>query len=307
MEIDLCVFFAGQNLDAYVPLFLETLYRNCDTAKLAVHVVEKGGIFYTGPEQGPDEPPWYTTLPIEYYVPGVGENVHDYLLKKKKAVNLVGQNFTIYEKHDPREFFTRATPRDPFWHFGDDHGNSLNWAMENCGSNKWIIFCHSDMVFRDDIIARFREESSVPKNHPQHHDMWNFIDGEYDWVGMFGIYNHCYAVNRETFFKVRIPFNCITNFRGAPVIHNGFDYELKHASDPKCPADSKIMYGFDIGELTETMMIANGWHCDISNVHPFCSSVDHMCSGHGYVNEATRAHQESRRQDWMRQYGVSKV
>jgi len=305
MEIDLCVFFAGQTLDEYVPLFLETLYRNCDTSKLAVHVVEKGGVFYTGPEQGPDEAPWYTTLPIEYYVPGVGDNVHEYLVNFRRACPTP---FTIYEKHDPAEFFTRATPREPFWHFGDDHGNSLNWAMRNCGSNKWIIFCHSDIVFRDDIITRFREESSLPKSDPQYDTRWNFIDGQKDWVGMFGIYNHCYAVNRETFFKVGIPFNCITNFRGVPVEHNGFDYELKHASDPKIDLEkSKIMYGFDIGELTETMMIANGWHCDISNVHPFCSSVDHMCSGHGYVNKITRDHQAWRRQQWLLEYDLEKV
>jgi len=304
MQIDLCVFFAGQNLDAYAPLFLETLYRNCDTSELSVHVVEKGGIFYTGPEQLPDEAPWYVTLPIEYYVPGVGDNVHEYLLRKQKEVSTP---FTIYEKHDPAEFFSAAKPQAPFWHFGDDHGNTLNWAMENCGTSKWIIFCHSDIVFREDIITRFRQANPCKLNDPQHDKRWDFIHGENDWVGMFGIYNHCYAVNREAFFKVGVKFNCITNFRGVPVKHSGFDFELKHASDPKCPVDAKIMYGFDIGELLETMMIANGWHCDISNVHPFCSSLDHMCSGHGYVNEETRAHQEGRRQDWMRQYGIQKV
>jgi len=291
--IDLCVFFAGQNLDAYAPLFLETLYKNCDTSRLCVHVVEKGGIFYTGPEQGSDEAPWYTTLPIEYYVPGVGDNVHEYLLRKQEEVSTP---FIIYEKHDPSEFFSKAKPGEPFWHFGDDHGNSLNWAIENCGTNKWIIFCHSDIIFKDDIITRFRQE---------HLDSWNFIDG--DWVGMFGVYNHCYAVNRGAFFKVGVKFNCITNFRAVPVKHIGFDYELKHASDPKCPEDSKIMYGFDIGELLETMMIANNWYCDISNVHPFCSSLDHMCSGHGYVNEVTRLHQERRRQAWMKEYEIQKA
>jgi len=282
--IDLCVFFAGQNLDAYAPLFLETLYQNCDTSNLCVHVVEKGGIYYNGPERDPGDP-WYTSLPIQYYVPGVGDNVHEYLLQKQNEVNTP---FTIYEKHDPSEFFTKTRPGEPFWHFGDDHGNTLNWAIENCGTNKWIIFCHSDIIFRNDVITRFQEEM-------------------FDWVGMFGVYNHCYAVNREAFSKVGIKFNCITNFRAVPVKHVGFDYQLKHASDPKCPADAKVIYGFDIGELLEVMMLAYGWHCDVSNVHPFCSSLDHMASGHGYVNEETRTHQEKRRQAWMSQYDIQKV
>jgi len=88
MKVDLCVFLAGQHIDEYAPLFLETLQRNCNLTNLTVHVVEKGGIHYTGPPQGPDESPWYTDLLFKYYVPGVGESVHEYLLKKQKEMDL---------------------------------------------------------------------------------------------------------------------------------------------------------------------------------------------------------------------------
>uniref|UniRef100_A0A6M3ITA0 Uncharacterized protein n=1 Tax=viral metagenome TaxID=1070528 RepID=A0A6M3ITA0_9ZZZZ len=298
MQADLCVFLAGHNLDTYTPLFIETLYKNCDVSNLHIHVVEKGAIVYTGPKREPHEHPWYIDLPFEYYVPGVGDNVHNYLLRKQAESKVP---FTIYEEHNARKFFTQSVPGEPFWAFGDDHGNTLNWAMENCGKNKWIIFCHSDMIFRGDIIT-------------------SFIDDMHDWVGMFGLYNHCYAVNREAYFKVGIKFNCITNFRAVPVKHQGFDFEIRHASDPRCPLDeSKIIYGFDIGEWMEIMMIANRWYCNVINpvrrehhmMTPqeigLMQHVDHMCSGHGYVNNATLAHQESRRQEWLKQYGVKKV
>lgn len=295
MQVDLCVFLAGLYLDEYTPLFFETLYKNCNTTDLRVHVVEKGGIHYTGPPQSPGEAPWYTTTPFEYYVPGVPDSVHKYLLEKKQELE---EMFEIYEQHDPSVFFSQAQPCKPKYHYGDDHGNTLNWAMENCGNSKWVIFCHSDMVFRKDIISAFRNKMN-------------------DWTGMFGIYNHCYAVNREAFFKVGIKFNCLANFRVQKVKHSGYDYELAHASDPHCDLESaKIIYGFDVGELMEIMMIANAWECGIFNSvrrSPtdeealWVSYVDHMCSGHGYVNEECRVYQRSRRQQWFDEFGIRKL
>lgn len=302
MEIDLCVGLAGMNLDVYTPLFFESLYRNCDTSKLAVHAVEKGAI--VPPEDAPET--WFTHLPIEYYVPGVGDNVHEYLLRKQKEVTTP---FTIYEKHNPSEFFSKAKPGKPSWELGADYSNTLNWMMENCGSNKWAIFCHLDMIFLGDIITRFRSETFRPDdpNFPGA----NFMLGD---VGAFGIYANCFAVNREAYFKVGIRFNDVASFWLLPVNHNGFDYELRHNRDPRCDylqggdrGDAKRLYGFDILELMEVMMVANHWHCDISEVHPFRSSLDHMCSGHGYVPEETARHQETRRQYWMELLDVQKV
>jgi hypothetical protein len=255
MEIDLCVAMAGMNLDVYAPLFFESLYRNCDTTKLAVHAVEKGAIV------PPEDPPydWFNLLPFEYYVQGVGDNVHEYLLQKQKEVSTP---FTIYEKHDPTEFFTQAIPGEPTWGLGDDYSNTLNWMIENCGSNKWVIFCHLDMIFLDDIITRFRTENFRPDdpNYPGA----NFMLGN---VGAFGIYAHCFAVNREAFFKVGVKFNCISDLWLLPAIPNGFDYVLRHKRDPRCdhlPDGAKKLYGFDILELIEVVMVANRWHCDIS-------------------------------------------
>ena len=283
--VDLCVFLAGQNLDAYVPLFFETLFRNCDTSKLCIHAVEKGSFYYTGDNS--EKIPWYVTLDLKYYVPGVGDNVHQYLLNKADKINIP---FTIYEMHDVNRFFVRTGPGKPFFWLGSDHAETMNWAMENCGSNKWVLFCHSDMAFRQDIIA------------------W-FADNVADDVGMLGLWSHCFAVNREAFYKVGVKFNAISNFRVVPVKHRGFDYEVRHARDPKSEVEgAKILYGWDIGELMELMMIANNWRCMLtSNDLELMMYVDHMCSGHGYVNEETRKSQEHRRQDWLKKYGVQKL
>jgi len=290
MEIDLCVAMAGMNLDSYVPLFFETLYRNCDTSKLAVHAVEKGAII---PPVDPIDD-WFNLLPIEYYVPGVGDNVHEYLLRKQKEVSTP---FTIYEKHDPSEFFTQL-PGKPEWGLGDDYGNTLNWMMKNCGSNKWIIFCHLDMVFLGDIITRFRTESFSKTGQ-------TFMEGD---VGAFGIYANCFAVNREAFAIAGVKFNCIPNLWVVPANVPGFDYVLRHGRDPRAhQKGAKSIYGFDILQLIEVMMIANRWHCDIDGEHSFRSSVDHMCSGHGYVNEECAAGQEVRRRYWREMLAVEKV
>ena len=284
MEIDLCVAMAGGNLDVYAPLFFESLYRNCDMSKIAVHVVEKGAI--VPPDR--EEKDWNVHLPFEYYVPGVGENVHNYLLRKQEAVSTP---FTIYEKHDPSEFFVNTSPCEPFWELGSDYYNTLNWMMENCGSNKWVIFCHLDMIFLQDILARLRVDMQ-------------------DHAGLVGVYAHCWAVNREAFYKVGIKFNCRDSFWLLPVNHAGYDYVLRSGRDKRCnplPDGAKRLYGFDMLELMEVMMVASGWHCDLDGEHPYRSMVDHMCSGHGYVPEHVAQGQESRRQYWMNLLGVQKV
>jgi len=283
--IDLCVFLAGQNLDTYTPLFFETLYRNCDISKIDVHVIEKGRFEYTGDYS--EEVPWYTVLDLKYYIPGVGDKVHNYLLKKQQEA---ANKFNIYEMHDPELFFKKATPNKPFFYLGDDHAETMNWAMENCGTKKWVLFCHSDIVFKGDIISKF-----IP--HMKDH------------VGILGIFSHCFAVNREAYYRVGIRFNSIANFRAEPVKHNGFDYEVRHASDPRgCSVDSKILYGWDVTELMQLIMIANGWSVDISNNNPnFVYYLEHMCSGHGYVNELTRTYQECRRVGWMQTYGIGRL
>ncbi len=284
MEVDLCVAMAGGSLNVYAPLFFESLYRNCDMSKVAVHVVEKGVI--VPPDRS--EKDWNVNLPFEYYVPGVGDNVHAYLLRKQKEVSTP---FTIYEKHDPSEFFSKLGPQDSGWMLGADYSNTLNWMMDNCGSNNWVIFCHLDMIFLDgaDILARLRSEMQ-------------------DNVGVFGVYAHCWAINREAYYRVGQKFNCVGSFWLLPTpLINGFDYVLRNGGDPRCnplPEGAKRLYGFDILELIEVMMVAHGWVCDVNGEHPYRSMVDHMCSGHGYVPEEVAQGQEKRRQYWMNLLGV---
>ena len=256
MQIDLCVFLAGNNLDAYTPIFFETLYGICDTSNLCIHVVEKGSFNPGAPVEGG------TYIPdMKDYVPGVGDNIHQYLLDLKA----LGAPVTIYEKHDPREFFQQATPRETCYDLVSDHANTLNWAMANCGTNKWVLFCHTDIVFVKDIVSRLMVDMN-------------------DHTGMIGVFELGYlAVNREAYRKIGVGFNSISAFF---VLENKCDpvtYAVKHLNDPDCDDHSKPIHGWDTGELLKLIMVANGWRCPLNLSEETLSYVYHGGSGHGYL------------------------
>jgi len=280
MVIDLCVFLAGNKLEEYVPLFIETLFMNCNTSNLHIHVVEKGTFpFYTAEScLDPD---------IATYQP-VGRNIHEYLLKKQEE-SLVP--FTIYEMNDPSVFFRNMRPGKPDYYQGDDHANTINWAMSNCGENKWVIICHSDMIFKKDIISELEKEMN-------------------DYTGLYGIYNHCYAVNREAFFKVGVKFNSISNIKVVPVEHKGFDYVIRSGGDPRCLPDSKVVYGWDVGELLELIMVSCGWRCFMSQFETtdLSEMVSHLGSGHEYtMSEEMKRDHQNKRGNWMSFYGIKRI
>ena len=282
MQVDLCVFLSGENLDGYTPCFLETLYRNCDVSRLHVHVVAKG--HYLCPNNG--TPDYLKDLTLENYV-GVGDNILQYLERKRSESRVP---FTIYNMPDPRPFFEDVNPGPARFGTGSDHASTLHWAMDNCGMNKYVIFCHSDIVFMKDIITPL-------------------TDLMHDNAGIKGVYNHCYIVNREAFRRVGVRFNCVVNLMAVPTPDiDGFDYVLRHVNDPRCGKDAKRILGLDIGELVEFVMRSQGWDCDISGNHPLRGYVDHMCSGHGYVAQPeVVVHHKNRIDGWLRRYGVQRL
>jgi hypothetical protein len=283
MQVDLCVFLTGHKLEEYVPLFIETLFRNCSTSNIHIHVVEKGTFLDFTCESGLDPDP-------NNFRP-VGKHVHEYLLRKQTDSWDKVVPFTIHEMPDPSVFFRNSSPSPPDCFMADDHANTLNWAIANCGTRKWVIFCHLDMVFVGDIITEFI----------------NNMDRD---IGLFGLYNHCFAVNREAFQKVGVKFNSIPGFRAVPVTHSGFDYVIRHSRDPRCTSDSKIIYGWDVGELLELIMVANGWRCNISQfeVNDLSSLVEHLGSGHEYTNNETmKRDHASKRQNMLGFYMINRI
>ena len=128
MIIDVVVFLAGNNLDIYTPLFIESLQTRCDTTEINLHVVEKGRFSV-----------WNPSLDLKNYIPGVGDSVHNYLVKKKEENKFP---ITIYEMHDPSTFFNSSIPGTPGYDLACDHAETCNWAMKNCGSNKYVLLCH---------------------------------------------------------------------------------------------------------------------------------------------------------------------
>lgn len=284
MQVDLCIFLDGNKLEEYVPLFIETLFKNCNTSQLHIHVVEKGIHPNHTCESGEHPDP-------SKYVP-VGSHIHNYLLRKQTESWDRLVPFTIYQMHDPSVFFKKSEPGESYCDQAQDHGNSLNWAMDHCGSNKWIIFCHSDMVFIGDAVTALINELKED-------------------MGLCGLYSHFFAVNREAYNRVGTKFNSIPGFKAVPTPqHRGFDYEIRHSFDSRCTADSKIIYGWDVGELLELMMIANGWKCIMSQfiLSEIFSMISHLGSGHEYTTneEMKRGHAEKRR-NWMKQYTINKI
>jgi len=253
MKVDLCVFLAGNNLNGYVPLFFESLKRNCTISDLCIHVVEKGNFVM------PDD--WDGMPIMDHYAPGVGDNVHNYLLKLQREM---GVPFEIYEKHDPREFFIRSTPYEPSWHLASDHANTMHWAMSNCGTNNWIIFAHSDVIFMGDIITSLIEDMK-------------------DIAGMLGVHSHIMAINRYAYQHLGIKFNSISAFYAVKATDYGSGlHVVRHINDPECIDRSIPLFGWDTGELLRLIMIAHGWKCDIYKNEKYIKTVWHGGSGHGY-------------------------
>jgi hypothetical protein len=282
MQVDLCVFLAGNKLEEYTPLFIETLFKNCDTSQLHIHVVEKGNFpnFHTETGLGMD---------LSTYQP-VSENVHNYLLRKKAESPIP---FSIYQMHDFNLFSRIHSPGPPVYDQGDDQGNTCNWAMDYCGTNKWVILCHSDIIFVGDAISMLIKEMN-------------------DHTSLYGVWNHFYAINREAYHRVGVKFNIACNLRATPFIGNpDFNYVIRHAGDSRCTPDSKVIYGWDIGELMELVMITYGWRCQLGRDNMLTDlnvSIEHLGTGHEYTsNEVIKNDHASKRSGWMNQYGIKRI
>jgi len=177
-------------------------------------------------------------------------------------------------------------PRPSKYDQNSDHAESVNWAIRNCGTSNFVIMCHSDMIFTQDIISEFAKEIKCPE------------------LGAYGIQNHCYVINRDAFNRVHTRMNAIGNWWVVPVA-NGL-YKLKHGSDVEAlKTPGKIqLNGFDTSELLILMMWAHAWYTDLDENNRLKPFVDHMCSGHGYTSDDVNASHVGRREAWRNTWGV---
>lgn len=278
MKIDLCVFLSGNYLEYWTPLFFETLFKKCDVSDLHIHVVEKG--LFKG-EENPDAQSLEWAQ--EHFIP-IGENVHNYVLKKKEESPVP---FTIYTLDSP--FYYERGGEKPFFLLANDHAETVHWAIENCGESQWMIFCHTDIVFLDDVIEVLK--GGIAPN-----------------LGMFGIHAHCFILNVEAYQQVGIKFNAVSCFFVEEIKAANSTYVVRHINDPECKDKSKPIFGWDTGRLLELVMVGNKWKCNMNDGTRFNLYVAHGGSGHGYGQKGSIKQEAIKRLEELTQkHGVQKI
>lgn len=154
MTIDFCVALNGQNVDVLTHILFKSLSDHCNTKDLNFHIVDNG---ITEPRENlkkiPKDALWHTIDP-----------------KWKPSRPL-------------EEYYSESilTPWDV-----------AGWMVNNCGTSKWCMLSHIDLVFNGDVLSWFRNRMA-------------------DRVGIVGTHCPIMLVNREAYKEQGVNFNCGDN------------------------------------------------------------------------------------------------
>lgn len=127
-----------------------------------------------------------------------------------------------------------------------DVARTCEWGVENCGSEKWCIISHMDIMFKGDWIGAARSKMR-------------------DDYGMLGEHCPIMALNRDAYKRNgRYGFTDVAQFFAVPINESGSgtDCKLRFKGDPRITEQSVAIRGFDNGELLELELRTGGWHCD---------------------------------------------
>ncbi len=127
-----------------------------------------------------------------------------------------------------------------------DVAGNCDWMVNNCGTSKWVVISHFDIVFKKDFLGRMVQHMS-------------------DDVALIGQHCAIMAVNREAYKQSRIKFRSMGGFVAQPIGDGSGEYRVRHSRDPRVKEHdgSVTIRGFDIGQLLELEMRNMGW-----KVHP---------------------------------------
>lgn len=117
---------------------------------------------------------------------------------------------------------------------------SCSWAVENCGTNKFVVLSHFDVFFVADWLNYLRSQIT-------------------DQVGILG--QHCpfMLLNREAYAQSRFKFAYAGPFSVVPLKDHPDQCRMYLYNDER--AEGSMRIGFDTGELLELELRYLGWEC----------------------------------------------
>lgn len=142
VPIDLCIAFNGRNVDILSQLYFESFFRCCKTERLNLHLIDNG------------------------------------IDKNEVKLSSIQLNYTW---HRPKSEWKPSLPiTDYYAESALDVVSIAEWILDNCGTSKWCILSHFDILFRNDIISWIRSKIS-------------------DDVGVIGTHCPMMTINREAY------------------------------------------------------------------------------------------------------------
>lgn len=191
--IDFCVAINGINLDCFVPLFFETLFRKVSLTQLHIHVIEKN----------------------------IEDKIHKYIEQKK---NMSPVPFDIYQLNEPLAEETGPS-RNPIVWMGGDTALTCKWMMKNCGVNDWAIISHFDMAFNNDfmtpLLSKMAPDTGMIGAHNQGLVAINRIAYNQCFVGFQSMSGFFVSTNEQGDYKLR--FGDDPRCRDKSIRIEGFD------------------------------------------------------------------------------------
>ncbi len=126
---------------------------------------------------------------------------------------------------------------------------TCDWMVNNCGTAKWCVISHFDVVFKKDFLGKMREHMR-------------------DDTAMVGQHCAIMAVNREAYTNSLVRFQSISGFVAQPIYDmvDGLrilsnQYRMRYASDERVrPGDGSVpIRGFDTAQLLELEFRSQSW------------------------------------------------
>ncbi len=130
-----------------------------------------------------------------------------------------------------------------------DVTRNCDWMVNNCGTCKWVVISHFDIMFKRDFLGKM-------------------MDHMKDDVAMVGQHCAIMALNREAYKHSYLKFRSMSGFVAQPIGDGSGEYRIRYSNDKRVkPHDGSVpIRGFDVGQLLELELQNQGWKISPLNV-----------------------------------------